>query len=318
MPVYERYCQFCGKPFTAFRSNKIFCQKRCAILSSKQNRGITAHIDPFTKLCSVCGKEFETYRAATTTCSTECSKARKRSVDRERHKSKGGKTWEEYIEECKHKSEETKANKSFEKIQYKNQHTVIRECVICGNTFSCLDAEPNKTCSRECSAELKRKRHDKRIPQDQRVDRISLKALFKRDNGKCYLCGCTCDWNSWKVSKSGAKYPGDTYPTIDHLVPVSRGGLDSWENVRLACWSCNIHKSNGVIQTSAAGRPEFYGRNDGQKKRTAQYTLEGILVRVWESTAQIKRETGLSDKAIQNVCRGEHKSAFGYKWEYVS
>ena len=32
--------------------------------------------------------------------------------------------------------------------------------------------------------------------------------------------------------------------TVDHLVPISKGGLDVWTNVVTACKRCNAHKGN--------------------------------------------------------------------------
>jgi 5-methylcytosine-specific restriction endonuclease McrA len=34
------------------------------------------------------------------------------------------------------------------------------------------------------------------------------------------------------------------YLTRDHVVPLSRGGLDTWENTVAACSTCNYRKRN--------------------------------------------------------------------------
>jgi 5-methylcytosine-specific restriction endonuclease McrA len=31
---------------------------------------------------------------------------------------------------------------------------------------------------------------------------------------------------------------------VDHIVPVSRGGLSAWDNLQTLCWRCNRTKSN--------------------------------------------------------------------------
>jgi hypothetical protein len=39
--------------------------------------------------------------------------------------------------------------------------------------------------------------------------------------------------------------PGNTFLfSIDHIIPVSEGGEDRLENLALACFHCNRHKSN--------------------------------------------------------------------------
>lgn len=65
----------------------------------------------------------------------------------------------------------------------------------------------------------------KHIPY-KRVE-LSRKNILRRDNGTCQYCG----------TKAGPL-------TIDHILPRSRGGEDSWENLVTACFSCNNKKGN--------------------------------------------------------------------------
>jgi 5-methylcytosine-specific restriction endonuclease McrA len=50
-------------------------------------------------------------------------------------------------------------------------------------------------------------------------------------------------------------------PNIDHVFPVSLGGKDSEDNVRLAHRLCNMRKSNKVIKnvSTRAQRKSFEG-----------------------------------------------------------
>lgn len=50
--------------------------------------------------------------------------------------------------------------------------------------------------------------------------------------------------------------------------------------------------------------------------RINQLTLDGKLVKVWQSSKQIERETGYSQGNIIQCCRGKKRSAYGYRWEY--
>lgn len=56
---------------------------------------------------------------------------------------------------------------------------------------------------------------------------LSRKNIIRRDGYTCQYCG----------KKS-------TELTIDHIIPKSRGGSDSWENLVGACKACNNKKSN--------------------------------------------------------------------------
>lgn len=56
---------------------------------------------------------------------------------------------------------------------------------------------------------------------------LSRKNIMRRDNYTCQYCG----------SKTFEL-------TIDHIIPRSRGGGDSWENLVAACNRCNNRKGN--------------------------------------------------------------------------
>ena len=63
-------------------------------------------------------------------------------------------------------------------------------------------------------------------------------SLFARDAHICLYCG---------------ERPTRQQLTRDHVMPVSKGGADVWENVVTACFHCNSRKSNRTPQQ--AGMP---------------------------------------------------------------
>ncbi len=60
--------------------------------------------------------------------------------------------------------------------------------------------------------------------------KISRRALFARDGWRCVYCG----------SSTGRL-------TLDHVVPRSRGGESSWENVVTSCAPCNLRKGDRLL-----------------------------------------------------------------------
>ena len=54
--------------------------------------------------------------------------------------------------------------------------------------------------------------------------RFSRRAILARDGYRCQYCGST------------------RHLTIDHLVPRSRGGTNSWDNMVTSCSACNVRK----------------------------------------------------------------------------
>ncbi|MBC7723524.1 MAG: HNH endonuclease [Burkholderiaceae bacterium] len=63
-----------------------------------------------------------------------------------------------------------------------------------------------------------------RIPSNRRVP-VSRRGVLRRDGQHCAYCG-------------------NTATTIDHVLPRSRGGADSWENLVACCLKCNNKKSD--------------------------------------------------------------------------
>ena len=118
------------------------------------------------------------------------------------------------------------------------------ECVVCG----ALTPNP-KYCCVACSnkANWTTKEHRRRARlKAQMVDKdISVEGLFRRDKGICALCGRRCDLEDYTV-RNGIFIAGDWYPSVDHIKPISKGGLHSWDNVQLAHRRCNTLKSDKI------------------------------------------------------------------------
>ena len=65
------------------------------------------------------------------------------------------------------------------------------------------------------------------IPQQTRA--LSRKKILQRDHNTCQFCG-----NTFPASEL----------TLDHVVPRSRGGRSSWENLVACCYQCNNAKGD--------------------------------------------------------------------------
>jgi len=65
------------------------------------------------------------------------------------------------------------------------------------------------------------------------VPPLTNKNLFRRDKQMCLYCG---------------DFLYDCELTRDHVIPVSRGGTDTWENVVTACRICNHRKADKLLE----------------------------------------------------------------------
>lgn len=52
--------------------------------------------------------------------------------------------------------------------------------------------------------------------------------VFFRDQGKCSVCGSAQDLH------------------FDHIIPVSKGGSNTVENIRILCTGCNLKRGNNI------------------------------------------------------------------------
>lgn len=67
-----------------------------------------------------------------------------------------------------------------------------------------------------------------RVPRDTHRRKITRRAVFARDEWTCQYCG----------SRSNL--------TVDHVVPKSKGGGSSWENIVASCAPCNRRKGDAL------------------------------------------------------------------------
>lgn len=65
-------------------------------------------------------------------------------------------------------------------------------------------------------------------------ERYSRQEILSRDNGICQLCEEPVDVN--------LKRPHHKSFSIDHIIPISKGGPDTRENVQTAHLDCNLRK----------------------------------------------------------------------------
>lgn len=158
----------------------------------------------------------------------------------------------------KQKEERTK-QKNREREAKQKKLNEVHICPECKKEFTILDYMKEKSvdnvqlviyCSKQCSRKAYRTRHkDLHGKHKLRTLKfgtsfecgITLEKLVQRDGLTCALCGEVCDWNDKAYGSSGPNYP-----TIDHMIPLSKGGGHSWDNVQVAHHKCNSIKGSKV------------------------------------------------------------------------
>ena len=168
------------------------------------------------------------------------------------------------VERRRAEREAVRLARSLEPSAYQQSRMALLDdthtCKVCGNEYTLREYmestgsryyRDSGYCSAECrDAHLKERakiyRRGRRDSHKHRAVKfgcaydssVTLAKLIKRDGLRCALCGKMCDPND----HSWSEYSGPMYPSIDHIVPMSKGGGHVWNNVQVAHIICNSEK----------------------------------------------------------------------------
>lgn len=202
----KRYCLNCNSELES--NQKEYCSKQCKIKHKTKEY-----------ICHHCNNKFNSTREKKY-CSKECQLEANKKQMRERKKKL-------FIPE-------------------------LKKCKYCNNEFITQFKKSKTYCSDECKRKMNNllsKLHDgKRAERIQRNGKIhndiTLKKLYKKHKGLCSICGEKCDYEDYSISKEGYFIANSNYPSIDHIIPIAKGGTHTWNNVQLAHRICNSIKND--------------------------------------------------------------------------
>ena len=208
-------CQACGKSLIGTSKAgrpKRNCSKKCSdkFQASKKRKA------PVQKSCLHCSAAFTTARNQAKFCSAKCRYANAINT---------GYSQQQYYE---------KRTKLYP------DGTRTHDCGWCGQprTFVIGESVVNAFHD-DCRAEAKRaKNRTKTVKRKRGIqsNRISPDQVVKIYGSNCHICTEPIDLTLLRTSRFGL--------TIDHVIPLAKGGLDVIENLKPAHWICNIKKSD--------------------------------------------------------------------------
>ena len=207
-------CKHCGQPYQRKRreenQGKTFCSRACAFAWKHDHAGEGKCTAVYFKQCKVCDTLFTSRLLSQLICSDECRKINARIVARA--------------------SSEKSSNKG------------LCQCKECLSEFIPVYGDKHRTfCSDACCKRFyRRNRSHMMRAAGKGMEHISLARLFLRDGGKCQLCG--------KRLSTKHVVPHKAAPTVDHIVPLAKGGIHGPSNVQLACFACNSAKGSGCVE----------------------------------------------------------------------
>ena len=207
----------------------------CAKHYQQQARSGVSAPQPPVSVCRQCGGELPSTRRWTRRyCSKRCYNAAYRAANRERLLQ----SMREWADVNRNERRQKDRAAAVERQQALDE----RVCCVCGATLPPGSRASRRFCSRKCTnarsiieaKEQRRENHRRyraRRLADQSVEVTAhdWERLVRRYGGRCAYCHATC------------------VVTMDHVVPLSRGGRHSIGNVLPACRSCNASKKHLLL-----------------------------------------------------------------------
>lgn len=252
-----RSCLYCGKQFevSACKEKKFCCDehgRKYSHIRAKNNPGADdTHV---SKMLERCESEWEyiggyTGSEGTLVVRHTCGFTSRYSYSGLKHNMVNCPLCRmletKKIREQRKKEKEKEAELArFYKPVPKYLQQELKSCSVCGALF--YGSPRKKTCSDKCSKRIKshydnmKKRRRRKDSWTSESSTITLEKLFVRDKGICWICGGKCD--------KDVDSNDNMYPSVDHVIPISRGGKDSWDNVKLAHRLCNTLKGAKVLE----------------------------------------------------------------------
>lgn len=190
--------------------------------------------------CRGCGQAFFPKSLSPKFCSKECKQA----------------SWKKFTAKCGRCGDDFTARDAGQKFcsqacgqQHREAATpsVEARCRLCDAVFARpVHRTQRLYCSANCRERVRRKKRSVYLRTADRLRKMRMSengmeqvcptTVFERDLWTCYLC-------NQPVNRNAVPWADDE-PTMDHVVPLSKGGPHTYENVRCACRACNRAKGD--------------------------------------------------------------------------
>jgi 5-methylcytosine-specific restriction endonuclease McrA len=225
-PISERPCSVCGAAVQPSTTRQHLCPPKNGEKRSRCAKRWERHIRDGTRL----DFEFAPF---------DCAQCGKHCIPGENCGSRATKYCDQ---DCKWKALRPKPGPTCRIKKRKARRFIEGRCPECGDRFMRLDNNPAAVgyCTRRCQRRVINRRREA-FKRGKGRKTLTFWKIAERDNLTCQLCG------ELVLMTETAPHPQS--PSLDHIVPLSRGGSHSEENVQLAHFICNSRKGNGTAVT---------------------------------------------------------------------
>ena len=245
-------CKWCGKIFKP-SNHATHIQRFCSDYCRQHNfwKDKERPKQPKKKAkCKYCNTLYDKANSSIY-CSDIC---RKKQYEKDKNRGRKIRFYKVVCEYCKTKElskvkkrycSDRCADKHYE-IKRRNRKRKLKKCKICNSWHS----KRGVYCSVKCGKKAHKHRSSERMILARKNGQfdadIDIYKLIERDGGRCYLCGDDVLFSY--------HYNDPKYPTIEHVIPITKGGTHSWDNVMVACRDCNTRKKTKSLEDYLNGR----------------------------------------------------------------
>jgi hypothetical protein len=216
-------CNGCGITYIPKAANRTsYCSRDCAYKHRDQWAAV-GKINPYKpgpyskvyfKDCGHCRNTFVTRWRLAPTCSSNCMKGL------------------------------TSTKALIRNIANTKRDLSRRSCKCCSKAFKPEYGDQRSVyCSKDCL-----RKHSRRMEKAKRraiekgvgAESVDPFKVFDRDRWRCQLCGT-------KTPRRQRGKNASNSPELDHIIPISKGGVHSYLNTQCLCRVCNSTKSSEII-----------------------------------------------------------------------
>jgi len=240
-------CATCGGDFIdeSPTTNRRFCGRRCwRRAKARRAAGQPEADQPKPSDCPTCGAKIEGRGFTARYCSEQC---RARGRYRERRGLPIANAVDKTCEYCGAEMERSDWQarrwcsprctwRGWQLLDYYEKRPVLaRNCLTCGEPISASEPTHKKYCNKKCAGRNRspevifRQTHARRVRfLNARVTRVPKRVIARLRSAVCAYCPAPAT-------------------TVDHVVPISKGGKHAEGNLVPACLRCNSSKGDKLL-----------------------------------------------------------------------
>jgi HNH endonuclease len=251
-PAYpRRSCVRCVQTYAPRSARQKYCTSRCRELATG-HRAEQPRAGRATRACEVCGGSYRYTHSKQSTCGRGCGvELRRLRGNLGFRKVRAAPTCPVRYADCGHCGQVfvCRSGRKYctddctraadvlrhqERTARRAERLIDRVCDHCASPFR-SGIETQRFCTRGCTKRARKRDRDRARSYGAEYVYVSRAKVYERDRWRCGLCK--------RRVNPRLRYPHPMSVSLDHVVPLSRGGGHTYANVQCSHLSCNVDKN---------------------------------------------------------------------------